>query len=58
MFRVCRREKYGKISIVDEYGTLFQRKEVSYDIVDSEGILNKDIPESAICGFGDMRDEE
>lgn len=51
-------EKYGKISIVDEYGTLFQRKEVSYDIVDSEGILNKHIPESDICGFGDMRDEE
>lgn len=51
-------EKYGKISIVDEYGTFFQRKEVSYDIVDSEGILNKHIPESDVCGFGDLRDKD
>lgn len=44
-------EKYGKISIIDAYGTLFQRREVSYDIVDSDGILNKHIPESDVFGF-------
>lgn len=44
-------EKYGRISIVDAYGTLFQQKEVSYDIVDSEGVLNKHIPESDVYGF-------
>lgn len=44
-------EKYGRIAIVDAYGTFFQQKEVSYDIVDSEGILNKHIPESNVSGF-------
>lgn len=48
-------EKCGKIEVVDAYGTFFQKKEVSYDIVDSEGILNKHIPESEVYG---LRTEE
>lgn len=40
-----------RIAVVDAYGTLFQQKELSYDIVDSEGILNKHIPESDVSGF-------
>ena len=44
-------EKYGRIEIIDAYGTFFQRAEVSYDILDSEGALNKHILESDVFGF-------
>ena len=41
-------EKCGKIDTIDEYGTVEQAKEVSYDIYDDAGILYKHIPESHI----------
>ena len=46
-------EMYGKITIIDAYGTLGQNRKVSYDILGSDGDLYKHIPESDVYGFKD-----
>lgn len=41
-------EQYGMIKSIDAYGTIIKKNEVSYDIVDADGILRKHIPESKV----------
>ena len=45
-------EHYGKIEIIDPYGTFGQSQEVSYDIMGlDEKALFKHVVESNVCGF-------
>lgn len=51
-------EHYGKIEIIDSYGTFGQYKEVSYDIMGlDERSLFKHIVESDVFGFHEIKDE-
>ena len=48
-------EHYGKIEIIDPYGTFEQSNEVSYDIRGfDEKALFKHVVESDVCGFYEM----
>lgn len=49
-------EMYGRIAVIDAYGTLGQSREVSYDIQASDGVLYKHIPESDVFGFRDAEE--
>lgn len=42
------KELYGRIEIIDAYGTFGQTKEVLYDIMGADNILYKHIPESDV----------
>ena len=44
----------GIIEIIDEYGTFFQRKEVSYDIWRVDDALYKHIPESSVFSLSNI----
>ena len=49
-------EHYGKIEIIDPYGTFGQSQEVSYDIMGlDEKALSKHVVESNVCGFYEMK---
>ena len=47
-------EMYGRVDVIDSYGTFGQGREVSYDIRASDGILYKHIPESSVYGFREV----
>lgn len=51
-------EHYGKIEIIDSYGTWGQSKEVSYDIMgmDESGLF-KHVVESDVYGFHEINEE-
>lgn len=51
-------EHYGKIEIIDAYGTWGQSKEVSYDIMglDERGLF-KHVVESDVYGFQEIDEE-
>ncbi len=51
-------EHYGKVEIIDAYGTWGQYKEVSYDIMGMDEItLFKHVIESDVCGFQEISKE-
>ena len=51
-------DHYGKIEIIDAYGTFGQSKEVSYDIMGiDERSLFKHVVESDVYGFQEINEE-
>jgi len=46
-----RDEHYGRIEIIDLWGTMEQQREVSYDILGSDNVLYKHIVESNVHSF-------
>ena len=51
-------EHYGKVEIIDAYGTWGQSKEVSYDIMGmDERALFKHVVESDVYGFQEINKE-
>lgn len=49
-----KKEIYGRIEVIDAYGTLEQSKEVSYDILGTDNIWYKHIPESDVFGLSEL----
>lgn len=51
-------EHYGKVEIIDSYGTWVQWKEVSYDIMGlNERTSFKHVVESDVYGFQEINEE-
>ena len=50
-------EEYGRIEIIDKDGTFGQACEVSYDILGTDNVLYKHIPESDVFAFKEIKDE-
>lgn len=53
-----KKEEYGRISIIDRFGTFGQTREVSYDIESMDRILYKHIPESDVFGFQEVKGDD